>query len=983
MAKSHLRLLGRAALGLGESWIPLERKVAGVLAYLAFEGPTPRSKLAGLLWPETHERAARNNLVQSLRRLRRAVGGYEAVRGEGTLQLAEDLEADVTRLVVSTLQGKYAEAVDLEGELIGGYDYDDCPDFADWLQAEREHLSGLWREALESEARRLEGEGEFRKALALALRLAEADPFSEEHLRRVMRLYYLRGDRGAAMSAYHHGRERLKRELGVDPLPETQALVQVIERGAVLPGAGGRLRREIPLALWQPPVLVGREQALAQIEEAWEVGKLVFVAGEPGIGKTRLLRDFVSRKGSYVWMSGLPGDKGTPFAFYARALREAFGESPGLRLPSWVRRELSRILPDLFPLDPLPWRDPADRIRLFAAMAEAVGELRRQAGVLVMDDLQYLDAASAEAWAYMLSKLALDASGPRHYLGAYRQGELSAEALATVDGLVQAGLAVRILLDPLQPGDVEALLASLELPNLSPTELAPALFRYTGGIPFFLLETLRVLWELGEGPEAPGRLPTSQRAREQVVRCLGLLSPAALRLAQVAAILGEDLSLELAAGVLESAPLELAGPWAELEAAQILRQGRFAHDLLLEAVKERIPVPLQAHLHRQVARALEEAGAHPARIAQHWLEGGREEVAARFWLAAGRDYQARALYAEARAMLEMALSHSQDRRSDLEGATRVEAQLLLADICREERRYGEADALLADLLDGPLPLRVRVEALRARAYLAIGDPLRAAGYARKAYLLAHKIEDEELLHLTRTAYAAVLWGLGKVGEAIHLLEPELALDHPDARHRIRILAYLGALYAHRGRFREAYALLEEGFHLAQGQDPYWRVLVAAFLVGADVERGEPLAHWELAQATRALGPFDVSEYLALVMARACLEAHEPRLALELLAERPGAHLGRAYACLGLAYTCQALLALDDKEAARQALMEALAVAEDLEGAPRALVQVAVAALRLGEPVAQALLERISPETLSPADRRSLEGVGLGFGMYLP
>lgn len=111
-----------------------------------------------------------------------------------------------------------------------------------------------------------------------------------------------------------------------------------------------------------------------------------------------------------------------------------------------MRRELSHILPDLFPLDPLPWRDPADRIRLFAAMAEAVGELRRQAGVLVMDDLQYLDAASAEAWAYMLSKLALDASGPRRYLGAYRQGELSAEAQAIVDGLVQAGLAVRILL---------------------------------------------------------------------------------------------------------------------------------------------------------------------------------------------------------------------------------------------------------------------------------------------------------------------------------------------------------------------------------------------------------------------------------------------------------------------------------------------------------------------------------------------------------
>lgn len=84
----------------------LERKAAGVLAYLALEGPTPRSKLAGLLWPESHERAARNNLVQSLRRLRGAAGGYEAVRGEGVLHLAQGLEAEVAQLVRFTLQGR-------------------------------------------------------------------------------------------------------------------------------------------------------------------------------------------------------------------------------------------------------------------------------------------------------------------------------------------------------------------------------------------------------------------------------------------------------------------------------------------------------------------------------------------------------------------------------------------------------------------------------------------------------------------------------------------------------------------------------------------------------------------------------------------------------------------------------------------------------------------------------------------------------------
>lgn len=79
----------------------------------------------------------------------------------------------------------------------------------------------------------------------------------------------------------------------------------------------------------------------------------------------------------------------------------------------------------------------------------------------------------------------------------------------------------------------------------------------------------------------------------------------------------------------------------------------------------------------------------------------------------------------------------------------------------------------------------------------------------------------------------------------------------------------------------------------------------------------------------------MSEYLAMTLGRAYLEAQELRSALGLLNEHPGEHLKRAHACLGLAYRSQALLALGREEAAYQALTEALA-------------QVAVAALRLGE-----------------------------------
>lgn len=970
MAGHRLRLLGEATLEVeGRPPVRLERRAAGVLAYLALEGPTPRSRLAGLLWPDTPERTARNNLAQTLHRLRQAALGYEAAGGDEVLRLAEGLEADAAQLVLLSFQGRYAEVLGLAGELLRGHDYDDCPDFADWLVAEREHLLGLWREALAQEAERLERGGDLRAALALVSSLIQADPVSEEGCRRLMRLYYLLGDRGAALSAYHRLQATLRREMGLEPLPETQALAREIAQGALLPAQGPPIRREIPLALLRPPVLSGREREWALLEEARESGKALFVSGEPGIGKSRLMLDFAASWGRWFLIEARPGDAAVPFTTMARGLAQALRDHPALPLPGWVGLELSRLLPALAEGPPPPLRSAvveADKLHLLAALGEVM-RLLGEAGVmtLALDDLQYMDPASFEAAVHLIQRSLSPQPGPfPRVISSFRSGELSPWALTTVQQLVKADLILQVELEPLSPQAVGQLLETLDLPGLDPAGLAPLLSRHTGGNPLFTLETLRALWQSGGLQRPPERFPIPHRVKELIAHRIETLSPAALRLAQVAVVAGEGFDLELAARVLAAEPLDLAEPWAELEAAQILREGRFAHDLMREGVLEGIPAPVQAHLHRQVALALEQTGAHPAHVARHWLLANEAEKAARWWLLASRYYQNRSLYAEALAMLEEALACGQ------EGAARAEARLLMADIYREQRRYQEAEALLLGLLADPLPLRMRIEALRTLAYLHIGDHPRAAGYALEAYRLAQKLGDEELTHLTRTAYAAALWGLGRIAEAVGLLESELARAHPDPRHRIRVFAYLGALYAHQGRFAEAYPLLEEAHHLAQAQDPYWRVLVTAFLVGADVERGEPLAHREQAEAARALGPFDVSEYLELVLARAYLEAGEAGEALKLLAGHPGEALGPAYACLACAYRSQAHLGLGQEEAAQEALKEALALAEGLEGAPRALIQVVVAASRLGE-TAQALLARIPPEALGPADRRGL------------
>lgn len=219
-------MLGTAALQAhGEAFTPLERKAAALLAYLALEGPSRRAQLIGLLWPDTREVAARNNLVHLLRKLRRSADAVPVVGAE-VLSLARDLVSDVLEAQEAFVRGEYTVVLRFEGEVLQGLVYDDLPDLDLWVEAQR----GRWREwqgvALRQEVRRHEAQGEYDAALTLALALHDLDPVSEDAARRLMRLHYLRGDRSAALRAYSRCAEVLRREFGVDPLPETQDLAR-------------------------------------------------------------------------------------------------------------------------------------------------------------------------------------------------------------------------------------------------------------------------------------------------------------------------------------------------------------------------------------------------------------------------------------------------------------------------------------------------------------------------------------------------------------------------------------------------------------------------------------------------------------------------------------------------------------------------------------------------------------------------------------
>ncbi len=211
-----LHLLGRPSLWVGTVTHELERKSAAVLALLALEGEQARARLAAWLWADAD--GARNSLRQVLFKLPKGI-----VEGTDPLRLLADVRVD--------LRADLA----LEGELLGAFEYWDCPEFSDWLNLERERLALSRLESFALQSERLEVAGQFAPALELARRLVSLEPLSETHHRRVMRLCEATGDRAAAVRAFEDCRTVLRRELNLEPGLETQRLAVLVARGVRLP----------------------------------------------------------------------------------------------------------------------------------------------------------------------------------------------------------------------------------------------------------------------------------------------------------------------------------------------------------------------------------------------------------------------------------------------------------------------------------------------------------------------------------------------------------------------------------------------------------------------------------------------------------------------------------------------------------------------------------------------------------------------------
>ncbi len=528
-------------------------------------------------------------------------------------------------------------------------------------------------------------------------------------------------------------------------------------------------------------------------------GAAVLVAGEAGIGKTRLVSE-VARRARDAGFEVLVGQAidlvGTdlPYQPFVEALRPV-GE------PRQVDEQKA-----------------GSQLRVFEdTLALLTGRAAATPVLLVLEDLHWADTSTLDLVVFLARSLA---DRRLLLLATYRADELaSAERMRRLaDGVRRSGSAVLLELVPLGPEELAALLAAhAGVPP--PAALANAIVARSEGNPFFAEELLTAAADDDQNGELPRRL------RDLLLQRVAQLGPATQSLLRLAAAAGRDVGYALLRA-LAARPehdvqdsLREAVEHAVLVADQAAGSFRFRHALLAEAVYATILPGEREELHAKLAEEFARSGAaSPAELAPHWAAAGRANEALVASIEAARQAEAVFGLAEALAHLERALAlwHAVPDAAELAG-------LDLAELC----------AWTAELASqvGAAPRPVEL-ARRAIELVGAEDPYRAA--------LLH-VRLGEYLYETGSYDA----GLAALKRAVELVPAEL--PSPERAYSLASLAG-GLMVA--GRYAESLAICEQALALARGVGAREAEVRALTVLGGDLaylgSGEEGLAHFRQA-----------------------------------------------------------------------------------------------------------------------------------------
>jgi DNA-binding CsgD family transcriptional regulator len=570
--------------------------------------------------------------------------------------------------------------------------------------------------------------------------------------------------------------------------------------------------------------LIGRDAEIATLARlVTEVtagrGGAVLIEGEPGIGKSSLVRAALAGTGpgcQVFWGAGDELGEALPLLPLLEALR--------VREPSANprRRMILRLLRGEVAADRGADVTAALAEQLLALVAE---QCAIQPTILVVDDLQWADRASVTLWGRLAKSVP---QAPLLLVGMMRpvphRDDLLALRRATGD-------AVRLRLSGLNEAAVAQLVASLV--GGKPDDRLRRLAGGAAGNPLYLIELVAALARsssvtvtgAGTAVLTNGAAPRSLSAA--IADRLGFVSASVREVLRAAALLGVDFAVPDLATVLGRGVADLVPAIDEACEAGVLTESGtglgFRHPLIRAALYEEIPVPVRAAWHRDAGRALAEAGAPADRVARQLLRalggpGGPRDPMDDWmltWLAGTADL--------------------------LVGqAPQVAAELLQRAVAGSAVGSQHHDFLVSRLAD---------------TLYRVGEATEAEQVANRA--LAQTVEPDLLVDLHWTL-AQCRMRVGEFEESLASLDDALVSPGISARHRARLLVLAARTHSYRGDFETAGEVAEAALEVAsQAGDNWamgWALHVLTIVTGVQGQMTDALPLFERALTVTEADP---------------------------------------------------------------------------------------------------------------------------------
>jgi DNA-binding SARP family transcriptional activator len=774
MKSLAVRVLGEFGVDGVEPQALGSKKARLALQHLALGAGqvVPSDVLVDALWQDDPPTRPGEQLAVLMSRLRSVLGKERIEHRDGGYLLRADW-LDATELAALTDEAQRrqgagnmtgaAAAARVALSLLDGSGSVPVP--GEWARLRRAELDRLSSRARQVAAAALLEAGDWVGAVDAATAALERDAYDEVALRLLLRAYVLGGQAAAALSLYAAARERFADELGADPSPETAELYLAILRGELA----------VPSRPATSPAtgLVGRDDELSHLDAVATRAhgeasvQVAVIDGEPGIGKTTLVRSWAGRRaamGDTVLLASCgPLDRAMPLDALldalARLLRR-LGSDAAADLVGGDGQLLGPLLGAAHGAQHQPML--ADSMLgpavLYAALVRVLRRLAERGPLALVIDDAHLGGQPLRDWVRFVRREAI----PLAVVLAVRPGEgdpPAADAWLRLDALSEAAAAELV-----GPARVDELYARAK------------------GHPLFLTE----LAQQPPGTELPASLVESVSAR------CDELGPAGMLL-RTGAVLGTELDIDLLAAVLGRPVISLLDDAERAAAQRFLADDdgtfRFRHELVREALAAGTTAGRAALLHRQAGRVLaRRPAADPLTVARHARLGGDLELAARALRHAAARAAERFDHAAAEALLDDALSLHPDPRGYLARA-------------RVRTRRGRYQEALGDveraLPAGPAALEVGAWAsyfsrhFAQSTQFADDGALAAADPAIRARCLAIG---------GRTRHAA-----GELSGAEAQLGEALSLAH--GSDRVTAAAWLGVIRSHQSRADDALALL--------------------------------------------------------------------------------------------------------------------------------------------------------------------------------